>query len=110
MKTAIIYSPKLKYDSKMQKMLNDSSVSVIVANFDGVDWHKQLEGYPSFVVYRYPRDFKDKYVVRLFNSGKPTRLITLSDSLDDARKTIPLNYIKFERSRTDDKVIVETWL
>ena len=93
-----------------QRIENALNVSVIVDTFQGVDWHKMLKVMPSFTIYQNPTDFPGKYVTRLFDGEQPMRLVTVKDTLKDARETIPKGYILFERSPTDPPVIVETWM
>ena len=94
-------------------MLKDRRVSIVVENFHGVNWHDKTKAFPCFVVYDSPKDAPGKYVVRLFDGALPTRLITLSDTLEDARRTIPTEptcFMQVPRSETDRPQIVETWL
>lgn len=108
-KPAIIHQGK-KGDPATMRMLKNQSVSIIVENFHGVVWQKQTKLFPCFTVYKNPSDFPGKYVVRLFDANKPMRLITVSDTLEAARKTIPPDYLCTPRSQTDDPIIVETWI
>lgn len=69
---------------------------------------------PLFTVYYSPTDFPGKYVVRLFDGPLPTRLLAVKDTLEDARAAIPqgppLGFVRTERSKTDDPVILESWI
>lgn len=89
-------------------------VIIIVDNFHGVNWFEKVKRFPVFTVYYNPQDFPGKYVVRLFDGDKPMRLLTVKDTLEEARAAIPqeppLGFIRFERSPEDAKAIVETWL
>lgn len=82
----------------------------IAERFGGVNWHEKLNIFPVFTVYKNPRDFPGKYVVRLFDGTRPMRLITIRDTLDEARATIPEGFYCVQKSPDDDPVIVETWL
>lgn len=94
-----------------RKMLEDQSVSIAVQSFSDVDWHKKMKVFPNFVIYNSPIDFPKKFVVRLFDGTKPTRLITISDTLSAARETIPTDYyICAQRAPEDNPAIVETWI
>lgn len=93
-----------------RKMLKDQRVSVVVENFLGVDWHQKTKVFPNFVVFKNPKDFPDKFVVRLFDGQQPTRLVAVKDTLEEARATIPKIFYKVPCSEKDDHIIVETWL
>lgn len=64
-----------------------------------------------FVVYRNPRDFPGKVVVRRFVIGdapdKQPHFV--GDSVEAARATLPRNLVCCRRDRSDEKQIVETW-
>lgn len=62
------------------------------------------------IAFKNPKDFPDKFVVRLFDGQQPTRLVAVKDTLEEARATIPKIFYKVPRSEKDDPVIVETWL
>ncbi len=98
----------------LQRVNNDPTVSVICDTFCGVNWFEKVKVFPIFTVYFNPTDFPGKYVVRLFDGDKPLRLITVNDTLEKARETIPqgppFGFRKVDRSPKDNIVIVETWL
>ena len=94
----------------MQAMLADQSISVIVTDFHGVSWWEQCKVFPVFTVFNSPKDFPGKYVVRIFDGKTPLRLITIRDTLEEARKTIPPMFMRTDRSEKDDPIIVETWI
>lgn len=104
-----IYQAK-RNDPVTMRMLADRRTSIILEDFHGVNWHDKTKSFPTFTVFKSPHDFPGKFVVRLFDGTKPTRLITISDTLDDARKTIPTNYLCIARSESDATAIVETWI
>lgn len=108
-KPAAVYQGK-PGDKRAMQMLKDQSVSVVVNNFHGVDWHKKTKLFPAFTVFRSPIDFPGKYVVRLFDGNRPTRLVAIKDTLEDARATIPPIYHMVPRSERDSHTIVETWI
>lgn len=95
----------------MQQALADPTVSIIVTDFHGVNWHKKCKVFPNFVIYSRPKDFKKyRFVVRVFDGTTPLRLMTAADTLKDARKTIPKGFLRVPAGPKDDPIIVETWL
>ncbi len=98
-------SPQLR-----DKILKDKKISIIVTTFRGVDWYKQVKNFPCFTVYENPKDFPGKFVVRVFDGNIPLRLMTVSNTLEQARETIPHSFYRFPRQETDDPIIVETWM
>lgn len=109
MAKTMIYNPQT-LNPMAQQMLKDRRVSIIVEDFHGVDWHEQTKVFPTFTIFEKPKDFPDKYVVRLFDGKQPTRLVAVKETLEAARATIPQIFYRVPRSETDDPVIVETWL
>lgn len=71
---------------------------------------------PMCVIYKYPMDFPDKYVVRLFDMFDghvaTTNAVIVRERLEDCRNEIQSNgfILGFPRSPGDDRCIVETWL
>ena len=68
-----------------------------------------------WVIYRYPDDFPDHYVVRrhsVLPGGlhQVQRRCELAESLEQARRKVPPGLTNLGRSRDDDPVIVEVWL
>ena len=98
---------------KMKRIESDPNVNIIVDNFHGVNWRQKLV-MPIFVVYRDPKDFPGKFVVRIFDGKKPLRLVTVKNSLEAARAAIqqgpPFEFGNMGRFTEDDPVIVETWI
>lgn len=104
-------SNRNKHFSRAQRSnLKNTSVNVIVDNFHGVNWWEKLYVFQAFTIFHNPKDFPGKFVVRLFDGKTPTRLLTVKDTLEEARKTIPPMFFRVDRSQNDDPVIVETWL
>ena len=69
----------------------------------------------QYVVYDHPSDFPDKFVVRLWTvtpKGEllPTDIHSTHDTLDEARETIPCEYLRLPRCLNDDPNILEIWL
>ncbi len=111
MKTKIVKIVKGNLWSRQtRQMLANPAVNIIVDNFHGVNWWKKTKVFPIFTIYHNPKDFPEKYVVRLFDGKAPTRLLAVKDTLEEARKTIPPLFKQMDRSPIDDPVIVETWL
>lgn len=44
---------------------------------------------PLICIYSSPTDYPGKYVARLWDMMRPTNLVTVSDSLEGIRQTIP---------------------
>jgi hypothetical protein len=65
---------------------------------------------PMITIYQSPKDFKGKFVSRLFDINRPTRFITIKDNLEDARNSIPKNLHRLDRQQYDDPIIVEVWV
>ena len=67
------------------------------------------------VVYRYPSDFPNKYVVRrwtcMATGGVPDRVpLIVCDTLEEARAAVPQWMVRLERQAGDDPVVCEVWL
>ena len=83
--------------------------TTVVNDFSSVDF-TQFK-LPMFVIYRNPIDFPDRFVVRLWDCEKPTRLAALCLTLEEARAVIPpFLTVKLPRSPKDEAQIVETWV
>lgn len=67
-----------------------------------------------YVIYRYPADYPDKYVMRktfITSSGiVMDRDCVLADSLEEVRSKVPPNLYNIGRSPMDEEQIVETWM
>lgn len=63
-----------------------------------------------YVIYKHPADYPDKYVMRKFIGNHPTSHFETADTLEEIRKFLPKNTIRFERDISDDKCIVESWV
>jgi len=55
-------------------------------------------------------DYKEKFVARLFVGGKPSRYVTVSKTLEQARKTIPFGFFNIGRDISDTRFVVESWI
>jgi hypothetical protein len=67
-------------------------------------------GFPAiYVIYRSPRDFPRKIVVRAWYGNVPSPVQVVLDTVDDARAI--LNGLScLGRSENDDPCIVESWI
>ncbi len=70
-----------------------------------------------FTVYKYPRDYPDKFVVRRWwigkTPGKPEPdedWFFLGDTLEEVRGYIPRHCVRLERDTLDEPQIVEVWI
>jgi hypothetical protein len=66
-----------------------------------------------WTIYRYPRDYPDKYVARraeITNDITHTRDMFVADSLEEIRALLPKGLHRIERYPLDDPVIVEVWI
>jgi len=100
-------------DELTQKQIYDLAarrVSVEVQGFKGKEWHKKVKKYAVFVISKNTSDFPGKFAVRLFDLNRPTCLVAVKNTLEEARESIPIGYKCFKRSKKDDPVIVETWM
>jgi hypothetical protein len=65
-------------------------------------------------IYKHPKDYPTKFVVRKFiaKAGKiiPDNNAQTADTLEEIRKLVPLGLQRVPRNKTDDPVIVETWV
>jgi len=70
----------------------------------------------GWTIYKYPKDYPDRYVVRAWTIGDEGEVVfnpevlVLSVTLEEAREYLPVGLIRVERDPEDDPVIVETWL
>lgn len=70
----------------------------------------------TFTIYRNPRDFPGKYVVRKWLIVKgvegpvPTEDKYVADTIEEVRLRIPSGFVRIERMMEDDPVIVESWV
>jgi len=98
------------------KELLEQTLNVEVQDFKHMDMNEIVpEGnIPLICIYDNPADFPDKFVARLWVSGrdggKPTRFMAIRDTLAQIRETIPPGMMPLSRNAIDDPVIVETWL
>lgn len=95
-----------------RKALRDPTMDVKVDTLRGVDWHKRCQSFPTFVVFHDLPELPGKYLVRVFDGTRPTRIITISDTLAEARNTIPTDLFVCVAAdpEKDNRCTVETWL
>ena len=63
-----------------------------------------------WTIYKYPRDYPDKFVARKFVLDKPTSEILIGNTLEEIRTLLPKGLTRMERDENDKPVIVETWI
>jgi hypothetical protein len=67
-----------------------------------------------WTIFDHPRDYPDKIVVRRFEIGpgwsRPAEVWALTDTLEEARATIPEGRTIIPRDPADDYNIIESWL
>jgi hypothetical protein len=71
------------------------------------------EALDIWTIYRYPRDYPDKYVARrceVTTDITHTNDMFVADSLDEVRALLPAGLHRIERDLQDDPVIVEVWI
>jgi hypothetical protein len=83
-------------------------MDVIVKNFNKIKGNNIR--LPIIIVYDRPVDYPQFCVARIFDVDKPTDMIMLKDNLEQLRKFKPNNMGIYNRSKDDDKRIVETWI
>ena len=66
-------------------------------------------GLETWVVYRNPKDYPDKFVCRKWDGLKPTGELIISDALEKIHQSLPLGLIMIAPSTEDDPIIIETW-
>lgn len=71
----------------------------------------------TFTIYEKPKDYPDKFVVRRWAvvRGQPNpvpdpKAWAVTDSLEQARASLPPGLVCIDRYAQDDPVIVETWV
>lgn len=65
---------------------------------------------PIITIYKYPKDYPDKFVARLFDLNNATNVFMLGNTYGQIRYKIPRHMHRFPRDVRDDPVIVESWL
>lgn len=82
--------------------------TLIVPSLEDVDYSGLQM--PMFVLYDHPKDFPDKIVVRVWDMDRPTNIAWLADTLEEARAAMPVHFTRMPRAKTDDDVIIETYV
>jgi hypothetical protein len=72
------------------------------------------EGLSVFTIYKHPKDYPDKYVVRRSVAMSGVVLMDdkcqLADTLEEARKLIPPGLVCLEEPNTPELPAVESWI
>ena len=90
----------------------DELKNEMVESLEEVDFtHMQV---PMAVIYDSPKDFPGVYVCRIWEAVgcKATDIVMLNNTLEEMREDIrEAGFVYcFERTESDDPVIVETWI
>jgi hypothetical protein len=72
-------------------------------------------GLAIWVIYHRPKDYPDGYVLRCQyampdGTVKADSIAWQTESLEDARRLVPIGFTKMARHDDDDPHIVETWI
>jgi hypothetical protein len=65
---------------------------------------------PIFAILDHPRDYPQFFVVRLWLSDRPTNLVSLHKTLEEARASLPKGLTRMPHMADEDPVIIESWL
>lgn len=65
---------------------------------------------PIITVYEHPTDYPTKYVARLFDLQFGTQFVSVADTLDEVRMSIPGNLVRFLPDARDDSHIIEVYI
>jgi len=64
-----------------------------------------------WVIYDHPRDYPREFVARKWIGGSPTAEVVCAHSLGALREMMrSKSLVRLERHKTDDPIIVESWL
>lgn len=69
-----------------------------------------------YVIYRHPRDYPERYVVRRWlcsngPEGQPDNVpLAVTESLEWARRAVPAGCVNIGRENLDDPAIAEVWV
>jgi hypothetical protein len=74
-----------------------------------------LDSLPIYTIYERPSDYPHHFVLRLFyatRGGKVVKgkLVGIAETLENARKMLPLGLANVGRDLSDEPQIVETWM
>ena len=81
---------------------------IVITKFDSRTLYKAR--LPMLTVYNRPSDYPDSFIVRMWDASEPTRFITISKSLEEARQSIPPSMVCLNRMEKDDPCIEEVWI
>lgn len=65
---------------------------------------------PIITIYKYPLDFPNHYVARVYNLEKPSEYMVMADSHEEILTKIPQGFYRINADPKDDPHIVEVWL
>jgi hypothetical protein len=63
-----------------------------------------------WTIYKYPKDYPNDYVARQFILDQPTQITFIENTYERLIRKLPPGMIRIPRDKTDDPVIVETWI
>lgn len=81
---------------------------MVVQNFDGIEYDQTK--LPLYIIYKNPGDFPGKFIVRFWIMDKPTDFVTVSETLEAARGTIPTGSFNIGKHQSDAPQIIEVWV
>lgn len=88
----------------------ESRKTVIVDTFQNICFRELTLKAPLIVVYANPSDFPDKFVARLWDLNRPTKLAVFTNTIAEIREAIPDQFVRLDPSPDDDPVITEIWI
>lgn len=94
----------------MEYTKRQNNQDIVIETFVGVKLNTMAR-VPIIAVYKFPRDYPDKFVARLWDIGNRfTKMVVVADTLEQVRKLIPRSMTLLQPSEYDDPVIVETYV
>lgn len=92
----------------MKDNRNSLNEDIVVSDFNDYIMHLTFR---TITIYnKDTKDYKGRYVARLFDKGIPLKIVCLADTVEELRKIIPSQMVCFKRNEEDDPVIIETWV
>lgn len=82
-----------------------------IRSFEEVDISELRQ--PIICVYRYPEDYRNKCVARIFDGVRPTNIVITRNTVEQIREDIKKCFpamLPFARCKEDCKSIVESWI
>lgn len=66
---------------------------------------------PVIAVFKHPDDYPGKWVARVFDVNRPTRLVAIADTHEELLRIMPMQkMVRFNRDPKDQTSIVESWI